>query len=54
MTLPNDFVDMTASGYDWICPNCGQVNQINEYQEIVICQNCQERFAANQPVHAYE
>ena len=53
MSLPKGDVDIIASGYEWICPDCSQLNHEIEYKEVVSCQNCQETFATNPPEHAW-
>jgi hypothetical protein len=55
-------VDLIASGYEWTCPACAEINQEIAAPELaedginngaVIC-TCGKRFRANTPEHAYE
>jgi len=34
-------VDLIASGYEWICPRCNELNREIETLEVVTCRNCQ-------------
>lgn len=46
-------VDMIASGYEWVCPNCGVLNPEIEHTPTVTCKSCQRLFPTNPPEHAY-
>jgi uncharacterized protein (DUF983 family) len=50
-------VDVIASGYEWECPECGEVNNPIEFRTdqdgCVTCDFCKRRFKANMPEHAY-
>lgn len=46
-------VDIIASGYEWICPECNEFNKEIEITEIVVCSCCGAKFEANPPEHAY-
>ena len=45
-------VDMIASGYEWVCPTCDEMNLTIETGEIVVCQNCKEKFKVGNIEHA--
>ncbi|KKN84382.1 hypothetical protein LCGC14_0288440 [marine sediment metagenome] len=63
-----DRVDLIASGYDWICPDCNLINtEIEAVTEAVTCgqggkdvlqgvidSGCGRTFAPGLPEHAYE
>ena len=53
----NEPVDIIASGYEWICPECDRLNKLIEYPKSgkVICQdkNCQQEFQADMPEHCW-
>lgn len=46
-------VDLIASGYEWICPNCEKYNREIESKEHVTCGQCGKTFETNPPEHAY-
>lgn len=46
-------VDIIASGYEWICPECETFNQEIEITETVKCCSCKTTFETNPPEHAY-
>lgn len=46
-------VDLVASGYEWVCPCCEELNHEIEVTEHVICPHCNVRYSANPPEHAY-
>lgn len=50
------FVDMIASGYEWNCPVCGELNRIVGVpkEEHVTCSECSYRSKFNPPEHAYD
>ena len=52
-------VDLIASGYEWICPNCDNLNkeiEIPKYQtpprDEVMCDKCYNMFKINDVQHA--
>lgn len=49
----DDTVDLIASGYEWTCPKCKELNRIIEYREQVTCSTCSTTFNTNPPEHAY-
>lgn len=46
-------VDVIASGYEWICPNCNSLNKEIEFKEHYICNFCRESVDTSSPEHAY-
>lgn len=46
-------VDIIASGYEWICPHCGELNKVIEHREICFCNKCGQSVSTNPPEHAY-
>lgn len=46
-------VDIIASGYEWICPECEEFNTEIEITEEVQCQECLEIFETKPAEHAY-
>lgn len=46
-------VDIIASGYEWICPECNTLNKEIEYTERVKCSNpqCFTEFETDLPEH---
>lgn len=51
-----DSVDIIASGYEWICPECNTLNNEIEYPRgTVRCCNlqCKTDFECEPPEHAY-
>ncbi|MEM3452110.1 MAG: hypothetical protein QW835_00590 [Candidatus Hadarchaeum sp.] len=46
-------VDLIASGYEWICPNCDKVNAEIEWRETVVCRHCGQQYETNHPEHAW-
>ena len=46
-------VDLVASGYDWWCPRCEQLNQEIELSETVRCRKCLCTFVVDDAAHAY-
>ena len=47
-----DQVDVIASGYEWICPNCQHDNKMIEWTELITCSECSEHYEAKVPEHA--
>lgn len=48
------YVDLIASGYEWICPNCENLNNEIEVTLEVRCSDCKRTFRTHPPEHAYE
>jgi len=48
-----DSVDIIASGYEWICPECERYNTEIEITEIVTCSGCSEKFETDPAEHAF-
>lgn len=46
-------VDIIASGYEWICPDCDTLNRVNGLTEIVKCGCCGREFETNPPEDAF-
>jgi len=46
-------VDLIASGYEWECPECEELNHEIECKEQVTCGSCGKVFEANSPEHCY-
>lgn len=46
-------VDLIASGYEWICPNCNHLNHEIEVTDVVKCGECGNCYATDAPEHAY-
>ena len=46
-------VDIIASGYEWVCPNCEKLNKEISYTEEVTCKECFETFETQTPEHAF-
>jgi len=49
-----DGVDLIASGYEWICPNCETFNEEIEATDIVVCKGCRLSFKVNSVEHAID
>lgn len=49
-------VDIIASGYEWECPHCENLNKLIEYpsSQAVTCEQCGEVFRADDPEHAMD
>ncbi len=45
-------VDIIASGYEWICPECNAFNTEIEIREFVTCGECDADFTTAPPEHA--
>lgn len=45
-------VDLVASGYEWICPNCDHFNHEIEANAEVTCRECGRTYETNPPEHA--
>lgn len=48
------YVQLVASGYEFICPGCGHFNRVIEVTETVICERCEGEFEVGEIGHAYE
>ena len=46
-------VDIIASGYEWICPDCDTLNRVMGLVEVVVCACCRAEFETNPPEDAY-
>lgn len=46
-------VDIIASGYEWVCPDCGTFNHEIGLKEIVRCVCCDAEFETNPPEDAF-
>jgi hypothetical protein len=51
---PNKTVELIASGYEWTCPRCGDLQREIEAKEKVTCGSCNAEFATEPPEHACE
>jgi len=51
-----DSVDIIASGYEWICPECDTYHEVIEYPRsgTVQCEGCGKKFSTGLPEHAME
>ena len=47
-------VDIIASGYEWVCPDCDKLNKEIEVTEKVACVICGITYKTNSPEHALE
>ncbi len=49
-------VNLIASGYEWICPECERFNTEIEVTETVICKglDCRAEFETTPPEHVYK
>jgi ribosomal protein L37AE/L43A len=47
-------VTLIASGYEWECPECEELNGTFEVTEIVRCQKCGREFDVDNYEHAIE
>lgn len=47
----NEFISLTASGYDWKCPNCEHQNYSKSVGQQVVCQNCRSAFCVDRVAH---
>ncbi len=45
-------VDVIASGYEFICPSCDNLNKLIEVRETVTCQNCKGEHEVGETHHA--
>jgi len=54
MTDEVRFVDLIASGYEWICPDCEHYQRIIAITETVTCEKCGEKFTVDEIHHAYD
>jgi uncharacterized protein (DUF983 family) len=49
----NETVDIIASGYEWTCPDCEELNKEICYTKIVTCK-CGKSYYTDDPDHAKE
>lgn len=47
-------VDIIASGYEWICPDCERLNMEIEITVTVECRDCTRIFETASLEHAYD
>ena len=47
-------VDLIASGYEWTCPQCGEINKEIEITETVTCRYCNLKAKVADYYHAYK
>jgi len=40
-------IDLIASGYEWICPSCEDLNKEIAITEKVTCRGCEKTFEVN-------
>lgn len=52
--MPEERVDIIASGYEWTCPHCGELNQSYEYRQQYYCSKCDRLVKTDLPEHALE
>lgn len=45
-------VNVVASGYEWTCPNCGELNKEYEYRQDYFCSSCCDHVETASPEHA--
>ena len=45
-------VQLIASGYEWICPDCNSFNKEIEVTERVKCHSCKKTYAVDDYYHA--
>ena len=46
-------IDIIASKYEWVCPNCDSYHEEIEYKEKIACVVCGRTFRTNPPEHAF-
>jgi len=44
-------VDCIASGYEWVCPICGEINHRGVWEREDQCLGCQRFFVLKDPEH---
>jgi uncharacterized Zn-finger protein len=49
-----DEIDVIASGYEWLCPYCSNMNKLYEAREKAYCSGCGKLFKLASPEHAEE
>lgn len=47
-------IEMIASGYEWACPRCQELNHEIEVADRVECRHCRKSFPVSDYFHAYE
>lgn len=52
--ISTNMVDLIASEYEWVCPECGSLNNEFEVPKIVKCLKCGNEFETGTPEHCYE
>jgi hypothetical protein len=51
--MDEETADLTASGYDWVCPKCGAENKEVEVECSCTCTACGIEFEIGNVNHAY-
>lgn len=46
-------VELIASGYEWTCPHCDNLNREIELNEEVECEECGRTFSTGEAHHAF-
>lgn len=49
-----DDIELVASGYEWYCPKCNEMNNIPEVTEIVTCEKCNQLYATGYYHHVID
>jgi len=47
-----DVVELIASGYEFVCPECDELNKVIEVTEIVTCLYCNTKYKVGEYYHA--
>jgi DNA-directed RNA polymerase subunit RPC12/RpoP len=47
-----EHTDCIASGYEFHCPKCGDLNKLYEYRESAFCTYCGSKVLLDDPHHA--
>lgn len=50
--MPKKTVEIIASGYEWICPDCKHYNKEIEVTEHVTCEECKTKHEVKEFHHA--
>jgi len=48
-----DEIELIASGYEWVCPGCDELNNEVEVLPEVVCRKCGRRYQVSDHNHAY-
>ena len=46
-------VELIASGYEWVCPNCDTYVEEIEILKFVLCPECEKEFGVFEYYHAF-